>query len=394
MDATVNPYRPGAGTKPPVLRGRDDLFDRFEAIIGHALNQRPGKSLMLLGLRGVGKTVLLNQFSRIAEHKGYDVGHIEARESMDMPLLLANRLRRILATLHRRRPSQKIMRAMRILKAFSYQLPDGSLFTLDVESLRGYADSGVLGDDLTDLLTAVGEAAADQGRGVLLSVDEIQYLGHEEMGGLIAAVHRTVQLDLPVVLVGAGLPELLKMAGEAKSYSERLFEFPFINSLSEEDAAAAIALPAQSLGVEYADAALDDIFARSRGYPYFLQGWGFYVWNEADRSPIGPETVHAAAESVVDHLDRDFFAVRFDRLTESQKIYLRAMADLESGAVRSGAVADRLGISVEKVASRRKALINKGMIYSPRHGLAAFTVPEFGDFLRRQMPSLPAAGGG
>lgn len=393
MDVKVNPYRPGAGTKPPVLRGRDDLFGRFEVIIGHARNLRPGKSMMLLGLRGVGKTVLLNQFARIAEQQGYSVGHIEARGDIDVRVALALHLRRILSALHRRRPSQKIMRALRILKAFSYQLPDGSLFTLDVEALRGYADSGALGDDLTDLLAAVGEAVADQGRGILLSVDEVQYLGHAELGGLIAAVHRTVQLDLPVVLVGAGLPQLLKLAGEAKSYSERLFEFPLINSLSEEDAAAAIALPAQALGVKYADAALDAIFAHSRGYPYFLQGWGFYVWNEAKRSPIGPRTVEAAAELVVDHLDRDFYAVRFDRLTAKEKIYLRAMADLESGTVRSGAIADRLGAPVENVSSRRRDLIRKGMIYSPRHGGTAFTVPMFDDFLRRQMPSLPGAGG-
>lgn len=177
MDVKVNPYRPGAGTKPPVLRGRDDLFGRFEVIIGHARNLRPGKSLMLLGLRGVGKTVLLNQFARIAEQQGYSVGHIEARVDMNVRVALALHLRRILSALHRRRPSQKIMRALRILKAFSYQLPDGSLFTLDVEALRGYADSGALDDDLTDLLAAAGEAAADQGRGILLSVDEIQYLG-------------------------------------------------------------------------------------------------------------------------------------------------------------------------------------------------------------------------
>lgn len=393
MDVNENPYRPGAGTRPPVLRGRDDLFARFEGIVEHALRGRPGKSLVLLGLRGVGKTVLLNQFVSLAEQKGYSTGHMEADESQDLRLLMAMRLRRILLALQRRRPSQKIMRALRILKAFSYQLPDGSLVTLDVEALRGYADSGVIGDDLTDLLVAVGEAAAGQERGVLLAVDEIQYLAKEELGGLIAAIHRTTQLDLPVVLVGAGLPQLPKLAGEAKSYSERLFEFPFVNSLSEEDAAAAIALPAAPLGVEFAAAALEAIFANSKGYPYFLQGWGYYVWNEAGVSPVGPEAVRAAAELVVKHLDRDFHAMRFDRLTLKEKTYLRTMAEFKSSKIRSGDIAARLGVPVENAAPRRSALIRKGMIYSPGYGETAFTVPMFDDFLRRQMPDFQAATG-
>ena len=393
MDANENPYRPGAGTKPPVLRGRDGLFARFDGIVEHALRRRPGKSLVLLGLRGVGKTVLLNQFASLAEQKGYSIGHMEARESQDLRQIMAARLRRILMALHRQRPSQKIMRALRILKAFSYQLPDGSLMTLDVEALRGYADSGVLGDDLTDLLVATGEAAADQKRGVLLAVDEIQYLAKEDLGGLIAAIHRTAQLDLPVVLVGAGLPQLPKLADEAKSYSERLFEFPFVDSLSEEDAVAAIAMPAALLGVEFADAALEAIFANSKGYPYFLQGWGFYVWNEAGASPVGPEAVEAAAELVVNHLDRDFYAVRFDRLTPKEKIYLRAMAEFKLDKIRSGDIAARLGVPVEKAAPRRNALIRKGMIYSPGYGETAFTVPMFDDFLRRHMPDVPEAAG-
>lgn len=386
MDALLNPYRPGAGTFPPALLGRDDLINRFGIEMRRALDRRPGKSLIALGLRGVGKTVLLNRFTQIAEQEGYSVGFIEAPESGDLRVLLARRLRRILAALERQGPSQAVLRALRVLKTFSLQLPDGSRVSVDVDALAGHADSGDLGEDLTDMLVAAGEAAVEQGGGVLLAIDEIQYLSTKELAGLISAIHRTTQLDLPVVLVGAGLPQLPKLAGEAKSYAERLFEFPTVGPLEPDDAAAAITIPADAHDVEYLPEAVNLIVANSNGYPYFLQEWGHHVWNAADSSPIDADTVGSATDAVIDHLDRNFFLVRFDRLTPKEKSYLRAMAHLGPGPHRSGDIAGQLGVRVEQVAPRRNALIKKGMIYSPAHGATAFTVPLFDDFLRRSLP--------
>lgn len=386
MDALLNPYRPGAGTFPPALLGRDELINRFGVEMRRALDRRPGKSLIALGLRGVGKTVLLNRFTQIAEQEGYSVGFIEAPESGDLRVLLARRLRRILAALERRGPSESVRRALRVLKTFSLQLPDGTRVSVDVDALAGHADSGDLGEDLTDLLVAAGEAAADQGSGVLLAIDEIQYLTTQELAGLISAIHRTTQLDLPVVLVGAGLPQLPKLTGEAKSYAERLFEFPTVGPLEPDDAAAAITIPADAHDVTYSPTAVDLIVTNSNGYPYFLQEWGHHVWNTADVSPIDADTVVLASDAVIDHLDRNFFLVRFDRLTPKEKNYLRAMAELGGGPHRSGDIAHQLGVRVEQVGPRRNALIKKGMIYSPAHGATAFTVPLFDDFLRRSLP--------
>jgi hypothetical protein len=253
--------------------------------------------------------------------------------------------------------------------------------------LLGEADSGNLADDTTDLLVATGEAAASRGKGVLLCIDEVQYLDDEEFGALITATHRTTQLGLPVVLVGAGLPQLPGLAGEAKSYSERLFEFPFIGSLSPSDASDALRLPAEEEGVEYEETALRLIVEEARGYPYFIQEWGYHVWNVADTSPIAVEEVRDAKELVLSRLDENFFLVRFDRLTPKEKEYLRAMAELGPGPHRSGDIAAQLGVKVESVAPRRSELIAKGMIYSPAHGDTAFTVPLFDEFLKRVMPS-------
>lgn len=341
---------------------------------------------MPIGLRGVGKTVLLNRFAEIASHEGLAVGFIEAPETGDFRSLLVNRLRKVLLTLDAGKPSAKVLRALRILKTFSLQTPDGTRFSIDVDALRGEADSGDLVDDVTDVLLAVGEAAADRGSGVLLAVDELQYLAEIELAALITAIHRTTQQDLPVVLVGAGLPQLPGLAGDAKSYAERLFEFPMIGSLEGSDATAAIRVPAEEQGVEVTESALSAIVQRAHGYPYFLQEWGYHVWNAAHSSPINRKVVEDVTPLVVDHLDSNFFLVRFDRLTPAEKKYLRAMAELGPGPHRSGDIAAQLGVRVESVGPRRSALIGKGMIYSPAHGDTAFTVPLFDEFLKRVMP--------
>jgi len=391
MDPLSNPFRPGAGTRPPALIGRDDLIDTFGLTVRRALTGRPGKSLMPIGLRGVGKTVLINRFSEIAEHEGFHVGFIEAPETGDFRALLAVRLRKVLLTLDQGPAKRAAVKALKALKSFSLQLPDGSSISLDVSPEAGLADSGILAEDVTDLLVLAGEAARDSHRGLLLAIDEVQYLSAIELGALITAIHRTTQLGLPVVLVGAGLPQLPGIAGDAKSYAERLFDFPTIGSLDPEQARDALQIPVQEQGVEIADDALDLLVETSGGYPYFLQEWGYHVWDHAHTSPITADHVRSVTPAVIDQLDRNFLLVRFDRLTPKEKDYLWAMAELGPGPHRSGDIATELGVKVESVAPRRSGLIAKGMIYSPAHGDTAFTVPLFDDFLRR---ALSAGRGG
>lgn len=234
-------------------------------------------------------------------------------------------------------------------------------------------------------IASPGEAASECESGVMLAVDEIQYLSKEELAALVAAIHRTTQLDLPVVLVGAGLPQLPGLVGDAKSYAERLFEFPAVGSLSDSEAAEAIVLPAREQEVVFEPAAIGRIVAESRGYPYFLQEWGFHVWNGSPASPVTDDDVRSVRAGVIAALDSNFFRVRMDRLTPKERQYLRAMAELGAGPHRSGDIAAELGVRTESVAPRRAELISKGMICSPAHGETAFTVPLFDEFLRRSM---------
>lgn len=393
MDALDNPYRPGAGTPPPALIGRDELLSRFRVTVRRAADQRPGKSVMPIGLRGVGKTVLLNRFSDIAVDEGLDVAYIEAPETGDFRTLLAVRLRKVLIQLERRGAAKAVLRALRVLKTFSLQLPDGGSIAVDVDALSGEADSGLLSEDLTDLLVAVGEATADRGTGLLLAIDEVQYLSGEELAALITAIPRTTQLNLPVVLIGAGLPQLPGLAGDAKSYAERLFDFPLIGSLAGDEAAQVLTIPAAERGVAYDDEAVRLIVEEARGYPYFLQEWGYHVWNHAAQNRVTVDDIRSIRPIVIDQLDRNFFLVRFDRLTPKEKDYLRAMAELGPEPHRSGDIAACLRVRVESVAPRRSALIAKGMIYSPAHGDTAFTVPLFDEYLRRAMPQWKAPAG-
>ena len=385
MDRLTNPYRPGAGTPPPALIGRDELIDNFGVALRRALMGRPGKSYMPIGLRGVGKTVLLNRFVDVASDEGVQVAFIEAPETGNFTQLLAVRLRKILLEMSRGPVRAAVSKALGILRSFTLQLPDGSSIQLGVDALAGYGDSGILSEDLTDVLVAVGEAAAELDTGLLFAIDEVQYLSSDEFGAVITAIHRTTQLNLPVVLVGAGLPQLPGLAGEAKSYAERLFEFPRIDSLTADQAADALRLPAEELEVTFDQEALDEIVDASKGYPYFLQEWGYHVWNASPASPITVDDVRSIAPEVTATLDENFFLVRLDRLTPKEKEYLRAMAELGPGPHRSGDIATQLGVRVESVGPRRSGLIGKGMIYSPAHGDTAFTVPLFDEFLRRTL---------
>jgi hypothetical protein len=387
MDPFENPFRPGAGTPPPALIGRDELIENYSIALRRTLAGRPGKSVMPIGLRGVGKTVLLNRFEQLARENGLQSGFMEAPETGEFKRLLATRLRSILLGLDQGPVSRAVKRAMGTLKSFTYTLPDGMSISLGVDPLVGSADSGVLSEDTTDLLVAVGEAVKDRDTGLLLAVDEVQYLTSEELAALISAVHRTVQLGLPVLLAGAGLPQLPGLAGSAKSYAERLFDFPQIGRLADPDAKAALELPVKAQRVAFTEDALGELVDRTQGYPYFLQEWGYHVWNIAPKSPIALEDVRLAVPDVQRQLDENFFLVSMDRLTPAEKSYLAAMAELGEGPHRSGDIAAQLGVKVESVAPRRSALIQKGMVFSPAHGDTAFTVPLFDEFLRRTHPN-------
>ncbi len=384
MDPLRNPYRPGAGTQPPALIGRDDIIDNFGVALRRASAGMPGKSVVALGLRGVGKTVLLNRFAEIARMEGFKVGFVEAPETGAFRTLLAIHLRQILLELEQSGPvSVAVSGALAVLKSFVLTLPDGTSIRLSQNAFVGRGDSGIFSEDLTDVLVAAGEAASDRGTGILISVDEFQYLADQEFAALIVAIHRTTQLDLPVVLVGAGLPQVPRLAGDAKSYAERLFAFTQVGELASEEAAQVLTVPAADGGVEITAEAVGEMVAASRGYPYFLQEWGSAAWNAAPGSPIGIDDVTAARPVVRQSLDDNFFRVRLDRLTPKEREYLHAMAKLGPGPHRSGDIAQQLSVKVESVAPRRSALIRKGMVYSPAHGDTAFTVPLFDEFILR-----------
>ena len=384
MDRLSNPFRPGAGTQPPALIGRDGIIDNFGVALRRAVAGVPGKSVIALGLRGVGKTVLLNRFTAIAGMEALKVGFIEAPETGKFQTLLAVRLRQILLELDQAGPASAVVSAaLAVLKSFVLTLPDGTNIQLTQDAFAGRGDSGVLSEDLTEVFVTAGEAARDRGTGILIAVDELQYLASNEFAALIVAIHRTTQLNLPVVLVGAGLPQVPRLAGDAKSYAERLFEFTRVGELVAGEAAQVLTVPAAEGEVEITAEAVDEMVKASRGYPYFLQEWGSAAWNAASGSPIGVDDVAAARVDVRQSLDDNFFRVRLDRLTPKEREYLRAMAALGPGPHRSGRIARQLGVKVESVAPRRSALIRKGMVYSPSHGNTAFTVPLFDEFLLR-----------
>ncbi len=390
MDPIKNPYAPGAGTPPPELAGRDDLREQVRIALARTRNRRPAKSVLMVGLRGVGKTVLLERLREDAEATGIHTLRAEAPESRSLPAILAPQLRRALLRLSSSEQTRDLARrALRGLAGFakSLKIKYGDIEVgLDCEPEPGLADNGDLEHDLQDLLEVVGEAAAKGQTALAMFIDELQYVEEEQLAALITALHRTAQRQLPVTLVGAGLPQLPGRMGRAKSYAERLFDFPEIGPLSEKDAALAIVKPADDEGVRFEDGALSMIIAKTQGYPYFLQEWGKHCWDAADQSPITVDDVQAASETTIAALDEGFFRVRFDRLTPSEKKYLRAMAELGAGPHRSGDIARELDREVQSVAMTRNNLIKKGMIWSPRHGDTAFTVPMFDEFMQRTMP--------
>jgi hypothetical protein len=345
--------------------------------------------MLITGLRGVGKTVLLNTFESIATEAGFATAASEITHGSDFRDLMARLSRRALLSLSSlERTKAYFRRAVGVFKAFKLRLPEGGPeITLDVAAELGRGDSGDLAEDLADLFLALGEAAREEEKGVVFLLDEIQFLGKEELEALIAAVHRVAQRALPVTLVGAGLPQLPQLAGEAKSYAERLFEFPKIGSLTEDAARRALEEPAASEGAAFERDATDRIVRFTEGYPYFLQEYGRQVWNTAAGPTVTAADVADAEREVRLELDNNFFAVRVARCTGAELDYLKAMASLGRGPYRSGEIATALGKpGAPNVAPTRAQLIQKGLIYSPDHGLNEFTVPQFDDFVRRNYP--------
>ena len=392
MDPIKNPFSPGAGAPPPELVGRDPILKDANILLGRVLSRRTEKNMLLTGLRGVGKTVLINEIEHRARSAGYHTISIEAYEGKTLGLLIVPHLWKLLFELDRLSGfGNKVRRSLSVLRSFISGLKitvSDVTIGLDIEPERGAADTGDLEIDLPNLFVALGEAAEERKSAVAIFIDEIQYLTSKEIGALIMAMHRIQQRRLPLVLLGAGLPVLPGLAGNSKSYAERLFNFPEIGELSEADAAKALNEPVQKEGVIFELEALTEIFRLTKGYPYFLQEWGYQSWNFAPSSPITLNVVKQATETVVLRLDRNFFRVRFDRLVPSEKLFLRIMAELGAGTHRSGEIADRLKVKIGSLATTRAKLIKKGMIYSPAHGELAFTVPLFDEFMLRAMPSI------
>ena len=390
MNPITNPFAPGAGTRPPELAWRDELLEQIHIATERTRLGYPAKSVLMVGLRGVGKTVLLDRMRDNAEEAGLHTLRIEAPETRSLPALLAPQLRLCLLQLSRNEQARDLaQRALRGLAGFAQALKfkyEDIEVGLDFDPEPGLADNGDLEHDLQALLELVGSAAKSAETALILFIDELQYVPEAELEALIMALHRVSQRQLPVLLVGAGLPQLRGRMGRAKSYAERLFDFPEIGPLDSNAAKRAISKPANAQDVVVEKAALNKIVEETEGYPYFIQEWGKHAWDAAEKSPITLQDVEVVSKEAIAALDESFFRVRFDRLTPLEKRYLRAMAELGAGPHRSGDIADLLGRKVSALGPTRAQLIYKGMIWSPNHGDTAFTVPLFDGFMHRAMP--------
>ncbi|MGI8792606.1 MAG: AAA family ATPase [Acidimicrobiales bacterium] len=390
MDRVKNPFTPGAGSPPPLLVGRDAQLDKMSVAIQRMALGRFERSMLLTGLRGVGKTVLLNEFGQTAERNGWVHEHLEATEDTRVAPAVAALARRALLELSlTERVRDRARSALGVLRSFiKVHVPtgDGSAMTIDFEARPGPADSGDLDGDLGGLLREVGETAAEAGAGVLLTIDELQYLTRPELGALIVGLHRVSQLGLPLLVAGAGLPSLPGLAGEARSYAERLFAYVDVGSLSAHDARRALVEPVHDEGAGWDDAAVDRVLELTEGYPYFLQEFGKQAWNAAEGTTIRAADVQAGELVALDELDHGFFRARIDKTTDAERDYLRAMAGLRVPVpYRSGDVAAAMGKTTSQVGPVRDSLIKRGLVFAPRHGFLSFTVPMFDQFLRRAL---------
>ncbi|APX33924.1 ATPase [Brachybacterium sp. P6-10-X1] len=393
MDPVSNPYTPNAGARPDVLAGRDDQLSNFSVLLQRVARGRAARSMIVTGLRGVGKTVLLGQFRDRALEEGWSVLDHEVAKHDDAAFRhqFALKLRTALLDLApRARWTKRFHKAAAALSSFTLTIDQAGQFQagLNVDAIEGLADHGDLSMDLTDVFVSLGEAAHEKDRGVVILLDEVQFLSRSQLEAVILALHKTVQRNLPIVLVGAGLPQVPELAGDAKSYAERLFTFPGIGNLDAVDARRALQEPAQLEDADLTDDALDLAFEVTGGYPYFIQELGWAAWGAAESSPIRRSDVEDAVDHYLAKLDSSFFRVRLDRATDLQTAYLRAMAELGPEPQKAADVAAVLHRESTQLGPTRAELIDMGLLYTPSHGYAAFTVPHFDMFMRRALPEL------
>ena len=393
MDALSNPYTPNAGAEPQAVVGRDDQLGSFDLLLARIERGRTEQSMIITGLRGVGKTVLLGQFRSKALGRNWVVVELEVSKNDESHFrrTLASKLRTALYELSpKARWTSRFHHAAAVLRSFTVSVDASGTWAagLDVEAAEGFADHGDLALDVTDLFIALGDAAHERDRGLVLLLDEVQFLNKQQLEAVIEALHKMVQRKLPVTLVGAGLPQIAELAGDAKSYAERLFKFPSIGNLVEKDARAALTKPASEEGVSFDEESLAEALSVTGGYPYFLQELGYAVWTVAEGPTITREDIVTAVPAYEAKLDESFFRVRLDRATEMQRAYLRAMAELGPQPQKASDVADVMGRTSQNLGPTRAELINMGLLYTPEHGYAAFTVPHFDSFLVRAIPVL------
>ncbi|MES2449646.1 MAG: ATP-binding protein [Pseudomonadota bacterium] len=386
MDPYRNPFAPGAGSRPPELAGRDAILDAARISCGRAVKGRSARSIILLGLRGTGKTVLLNEIGRNAEQEGLLVSRVESPEGESLARLIYPEMRKVLRSLSGAEAAKQLAtRGLKGLRNFA------SIFKIEIAGVEvglepepGLADTGDLQYDLPDLFTLIGKAAQAAGRGWILLIDEVQYLSEADLSALIVALHRMSQEGLPILLIGAGLPQIARLAGEAKSYAERLFQYPAVGALDPASAGQAVEKPIVEEEASIAPAALQAIVERTKGYPFFLQEWASVVWNNAE----GPEITLADAEhsyaETLALLDDGFFKVRIDRLTKAEVQFVKAMAELGDGPYAMADIAQVMKRTQKSLGPVRASIISKGMIYSTDHGYLDFSVPLFAEFMRRQ----------
>lgn len=397
LTRATNPYSAGAGTMPPFLAGRDKDVERFDAVLTRLEAGQHGRSLIYSGLRGVGKTVLLLEFEKLAAQRGWDcTGVVEIGATTDFRTSISRMTHRLLRGLNRREAiKDRVTQALGVLKAFNVITPGGFKLNIDVTAISGSADSGDIEEDLTELLVSVGEAARAGHTGVVYLIDEMQYLEPVAMGALCMAFHKLAQQQLPVALVGAGLPSLPAQLRAAKPYAERLFEYLPLGKLEPAAARSALVMPATRSGADYEDAGVDLILAAADGYPYFLQEHGRVVWEEAGVSPITTAAVEEALPVVQEILDEEFFDNRVEEATNEERRYMAAMADLGDGPQSTAEITQQAGYKARASSGKaRQALIRKGLIDAPEHGTVDFTVPHFGAFMRRRYPLASLLGVG
>lgn len=377
---------------PPELAGRDSLLSEAGHAIKRNTTGNSARSFIYVGLRGVGKTVLLNEVQAMADEEGAITDFIEVSNNDSLSRVMIATMRAALLKLDRmKNVSDKVKQGLRILKSFigAVKIKHGDLeFSIDIDAESGVADSGTLTRDLAELFVAVGEAAKSRASSIILLIDEIQNIQEKEYEALIMAVHRVNQRKLPLLVIGAGLPLLVKLSGQAKTYAERLFEYPGVGALGEIEAGRALNQPLEVAGVKINSEATDLVIKKTQGYPYSIQEWGYQIWNRSKGPSITKKDVISCSKAAITRLDQNFFTSRYERLSEAQKQYLRAMAELGQGPHRSGDISRILGKSTAQLGTTREGLIRNGMIYSPDYGKTAFTVPLFDEFMKRKQPDF------